>query len=559
VAGIARAGESPPESWDDAMGDGGDDGDQKVPRGSWSRRNDIAAKKKGKTWHKYMKSTRELKRLQNLMPDLEGGSLFADENTGEAYAGFAFDSPPDGESVSLESILERSGLAYVANGGKLEDIEALLSNLGWDYLSRKGETKSPGETPSPDSQEEDEYHPWSRPVSRPTDSGDELEDSLDTAVQKSDWAEYNHPRSEEEAAEDRKPVEQQVLERAMHASALRLIHELDEQSMMRAKVAWSLKEKFKSEFVLSNYLSKMAREIQDEMDGIELVSYPETGVFFSKYKPVITSKVLFDLEERIESGEVDIDRINQLQLENDRKSDLLEKSIAHLCRRAMALEVIQHLKGNLSYKQEQKKLDPWDRLNLDALEQQLGLKKVDDMIVRRKDVAEPDFGDEDDEDCEEIEEGTVLDTLLQDKSDGSDESEETFGLFDLESAKQKTFKPTIAEDFLPEIPHDGMLQLDIDGELVQIELAKAGEKAVWIKQLLGYQQSDKDLMSNFHEIMAKIERNFETKGRERKRKKGKRGDLRPNRSRLASAPAPDESQLFQDALDIFEQDTDLAP
>jgi len=149
---------------------------------------------------------------------------------------------------------------------------------------------------------------------------------------RADWAEYEDPP----AASSQ---EQRLLERAMFSSTIRMIHDQEQQSIDRARVTWYLKEQFNSEFVLSNYLAHMARSIQEEVDGIEIVSYEETGTFIARYKPMIMSKVLFDLEEKLKTGEVDIAEINELQLQSNRKADLLEKTIAFLCDRSIRMQV----------------------------------------------------------------------------------------------------------------------------------------------------------------------------------------------------------------------------
>ena len=66
--GVEASGAAAEDEGEDGEGDFGED---------WrAEGNETAARKKGRTWHKYMKTSRELKRLQNLLPDLEGGSLF---------------------------------------------------------------------------------------------------------------------------------------------------------------------------------------------------------------------------------------------------------------------------------------------------------------------------------------------------------------------------------------------------------------------------------------------------------------------------------------------------
>jgi hypothetical protein len=369
---------------------------------------------------------------------------------------------------------------------------------------------------------------------------------------KGEWHEYENPP-------EIKPLEQQVLEKAICTSTLRLMDDMEQQSRERARVTWYLKEQFNSEFVLANYLSTMARRIQDEVDGIELVNYQETGAFIAKYKPIIMSKVLFNLEAQLKSGEVDIDAINELNEQSNRKADLLEKTIAFLCDRAIKMQLAKHLRRNLSFKQSEMKLDPWDRLNLETLEEKLAVERVDNIIVRKdKDL-----------DCLKEEE-TVLDFLLKDDQTNNkglagaaeEEEEEEEELYPYSSSnKQKTFKPLTQEDFLPELPKDAVIQIEIEGERVEIDLEKVGEQALWIRQLLGYRETDEDLKRNFDKLMEKTERNFQARPKIRKSKKPqtdqkRRGQFGDGNSSKFTLGERDESRMFQEAVDIFEQSPD---
>ena len=99
------------------------------------------------------------------------------------------------------------------------------------------------------------------------------------------------------------------------------------------------------------------------------------------------SKVLFELEQKLKSGELNIDELNALQTQSNRKADLLEKTIAFLCDRSIRMQLAKHLRRNLSFKQSQMKLDPWDRLNFETLEEQLGVERVENIIVPAGDEA----------------------------------------------------------------------------------------------------------------------------------------------------------------------------
>ncbi|QDZ21071.1 hypothetical protein HOP50_05g35960 [Chloropicon primus] len=554
---------------------------------SWrSEGSETAARKKGRTWHKYSKATRELKRLQNLLPDLEGGSLFADElgegdlealgDLDEAFGASSLESPEN--LRNLEQQLERSGFAYIAKGGKPTNIQGVVKNLGWaeekedaGVAEEKGGLDMPSggsfviddETASLFEMERTEEevegdertrelrarldamqdHPWKNSVSaRPSSlEVEEIESTLVDAEEweagsdgvgsssssagpsaedggRAEWLEYENPP-------ELKPAEQRILEKAMFSSTIRMIHDQEQQSMERARVTWYLKEQFNSEFVLSNYLAHMARAIQDEVDGIEIVNYKETGTFIARYKPMIMSKVLFDLEKKLKSKQVDIEEINELQVQSNRKADLLEKSIAFLCDRSIRVQLAKHLRRNLSFKQDQASLPAEERLDLARLEETLGVERVEDMIVKRED-----------EEAGGAEEETMLDFLLR-----GDTAEAV-----VERDQYATFKPQCEEDFLPDLPEDALIQFSIDGESVEVDLSKIGEQAVWIRQLLGYKKSDKEHMDNFDKMMKKTESAFQVRPKKRRDKRlQQRGGPR-------KFPEKDESRMFQDAVDIFE-------
>lgn len=489
-------------------------------------------KKKGRPWHKYMKSTRQLNKLKDLMPtDFD---LF-EENSAEVLS-----TNGNVENRSFEIDVENSGLAYLAKGGKVQDVNAMLRSLGWDYLV----TEETDEAVD-DEDELSEQYPWGKPIPKAgQDRADEsynIEEDADDTL-RGEWDEY-------ETQELAKPVEEKLLEKAMYASAMRLIETQEMESQRRAQVSWYLKDKFNSEFVLANYLAHMARERQDDRDGLEIVNYKETGTFFSKYRPLITSKALFDLESSLKNEEVSIDDINENQSYSDRKYDLLEKSIAYLCRRAINVEVANHIKRNLSFKNDQMKLDPWERLDLDNLEENLGIEHVEDVIV--------DGSSESEE--ADIEEYTALDSLLEADS-------ENYPCEDLKDVgytpSSRNFAPTVKSDFFPEIKEDSIIRLQVDGETVEIELNKIGNQAQWIKQLLGYKETDKELMENYHKIMARVEENFQVRSKEKKGKKKPRKFRKELSENNGNAPwhlneeEVSESELFQDAVDIFDQSED---
>ena len=541
-----------------------------APRESWSRRNDTTARKKGRTWHKYMKNSRELKRLQSLLPDLEGGSLFADEmRATDIEALDAETSEASLESVenlrNLEQQLDRSGFAYIAKGGKVTNMEEVMRSLGWSDPEEEEEAddaaslapesilvdlEEEASTMEVDARDPEtlklrakldamEDHPWKRSTrAHPEGGTQEIEVSLGGAHvpeqagagaqtassgegPKGDWAEYENPTLT-------RPAEQRILEKAMYSSTIRMIHDQEQQSIERARVTWFLKEQFNSEFVLSNYLAHMARSIQEEVDGIEVVNYKETGTFICRYKPMIMSKVLFDLETKLKTGEIDIDEINHLQDQSNRKADLLEKTIAFLCDRSIRMQVAKHLRRNLSFKRDQLELDPADRLDLDRLEEALKVERVENIIVKRA------------EEEEEEEEETILDFLL--KEDGETQSV----LPEMPPSGYETLKPRSEVDLLPDLPEDALIQFSIDGECVEIDLSKIGEQAIWIRQLLGYKQSDAERMANFDRLMHKTETAFQVKPRKRRDKRTPVGQ-----KQLAEK---DESRMFQEAVDIFGAD-----
>ena len=534
--------------------DDDDDEPRHVKRESWSRRNETpGARKKGRTWHKYMKTTRELKRLQRLLPDLEGGSLFADELRGNE----ALDAESQlklleslEDSRNLEQQLDKSGFAYIARGGKLSSTEGILKNLGWNESAQDGEEGSLGgsedteldsEVTAADSETEEaeiqaklealDDHAWKHSAKErirseegeTLDEEEEVKPSISESETKGEWLDYESPP-------ELRPVEQRILEKAMYSSTIRMIHDQEQQSIERARVTWYLKEQFNSEFVLSNYLATMARSIQEEVDGIEIVNFRETGTFICRYKPLIMSKVLFELEAKLKSGEINIKEINELQVQSNRKADLLEKTIAFLCDRSIRMQLAKHLRRNLSFKQDQMKLDPWDRLNLETLEEKLAVERVENIIVRK----------DEESDAEENEE-TVLDFLLK---EDDVEVENARDIYPFSSSRQRTFKPLTQEDFLPELPDDAVIQFNIDGERVEIDLDKVGEQAIWIRQLLGYKRSDKEFMNNFDQLMQKTEKNFQVRPKKRRDKK--------QRGQKQMLSERDESRLFQDAVDIFD-------
>ena len=588
--------------------------------------NETAARKKGRTWHKYMKTSRELKRLQNLLPDLEGGSLFDEgevETLGDGEGGGRSRDRAGRDNLrDLEQQLERSGLAYVAKGGKPQNVKGVLRNLGWggEVGEASGSAAAEEEEEGSDipgggsividdetaglfdmeayaggadasDEEEDEAtkelrrkleemedHPYRNAsgggaAAAAVASEEEIESTLaetpeegqesDEDDGRADWAEYEDPP----AASSQ---EQRLLERAMFSSTIRMIHDQEQQSIDRARVTWYLKEQFNSEFVLSNYLAHMARSIQEEVDGIEIVSYEETGTFIARYKPMIMSKVLFDLEEKLKTGEVDIAEINELQLQSNRKADLLEKTIAFLCDRSIRMQVrkkwreiayleiavtdqrrpsfslslsisaqlAKHLRRNLSFKRDQAELPAEERLDLDRLEESLGVERVENIIV----------GSESGEGAALAEvEQTTLDFLLKEDAPSAVEGHEP--------GTYPTFKPLCEEDYLPDLPEDAVIQFSIDGERVEIDLSKVGEQAVWIRQLLGYKKSDRDHMDSFDRMMRKTESAFQVRPKKRRDKRGpRRGDRNGGGGGHRQVEGRDESRMFQEAVDIFGTD-----
>ena len=60
-------------------------------------------------------------------------------------------------------------------------------------------------------------------------------------------------------------------------------------------------------------------------------------------------------------------------------------------------------------------------------------------------------------------------------------------------------------------------QTEVKGQ--KIDLSKIGEQAIWIRQLLGYKQSDAERMANFDRLMHKTETAFQVKPRKRRDKR----------------------------------------
>ena len=446
--------------------------------------------KKGKSWYKYTKSTRELKRLQKLMPDLEENGLFAEEDDPRGGALVADGLAPFEDAPNFAAEVEASGLAYVARGGKVKDPRAFERALGWRGPS--------GEDALPKAP-----HRWGRTLSQVRDEESGAADadeapSLPPAFgpKARDWAEFEAP------APPPSP-EQRILEHGMMASELHLMHDREEQSWLRAGSGWYLKEQFVCEYLCTNLVIEYANRRRGTFaDGVEMVHFEETGAYFCRYRPQLMSQVLFEMESALRSGGMDAVAINTSHMEAVTRDEHLIKTMNYLRMRDLKVQFVDAMKAR--YDLVTMTRDPWDRFKLNQAERLEGIERVSDMLACKD-------GAEEAEAARAAQERTILDDLLDaDAADHTQRPLEGPSTHDMHA----TFVPVCDEDYLPEWPEDAVLRVDLGGHApawpndVEFELRQdilGTGRPQTIKRLLGYSLTEHEQVRNHWYEMWKTE------------------------------------------------------